>query len=277
MKKTLLSLLTLLISSCASDEFSTNDAINNENDTLLGTWVLKSLNTTYDINTNEVLGVSTITSTIFISDSNSGLKLHRCTSYLNPFVEPLELIEEDGFLDYAQYPGEGYTISETKELIREYNYTYGNTRINYKETLTRSSVDIDTGRGMLSITGPLNNENQNHVCLEQTIWENEDVHRYRLSIPMDTGYIELTLDLNQPVTVSDYQYNEFSINQQTLLYFDVSSNSDLFINTVGSNTLSPSVADLTVTMSTANTIKGNYSFIGQDDGSYNGSFELAPY
>jgi len=263
-----------LLSACTVEENSDQQT----NTTLTGTWISSSVNTSYD-NSNVLVGSETTYSTLYFTESNADIQLSSCEDYSNPQIAPSFLQKNNGVLSFINVSDTPFTIVSTTELTREYEITYSFGKILYNQTLTKTSSTIDLSRGSLQLNGPLSGNNQNHACLVQSFNSAPSQNnRQQISIPFDNRDLRLDVELTHFLTVGNYIYDANERGNSPVLYsFDVSSNSDVFWNTINSSSLSPTQAEFQISSVGSNLITGTFSFIGQDSGNYTGSFNFVPY
>lgn len=264
----------ILLTACATEE-NDNQQTSSK---LTGTWVSTSVSTAYD-NSNLLIGSETTYSTFYFTESNSDIQMSSCEDYSNPEITPAFLQKNSDILSFVNVSDTQFSIVNTTELTREYEVTHSFGKTLYNQTLTKISSAIDLSRGSFELNGQLSESNQTHVCLEQSFSSGlgQD-NRQQISVPFDNRYLSLNLSLTELLTVGNYQYdvNE-AVNSPVLYSFNVSSNADMFLNTIGTNTLSLSQAILQVTSVADGIIEGSFSFVSQNSGSYTGSFSFVSY
>jgi len=273
----LLFLCFTLAASCATED-AEDETEEEKTESLNGTWLVKSVDTSYDLTSDLKTGANTAYSTLFITESETDISVISCTHSLSSTRIPLILIKDNDTLTFESYPSESFTIISNSELTRQYEETFSSNRIVYEQTFTKISSTLDYDRGSLQLNGPISADNSTQVCLQQIVHENNAIYRFDVSIPLDNEFVTFSTGSTQFLSVGNYQYDFYSSDPSPVLFsFDVSSNADIFWSNISSNTLGPDYADLEITTSQANFVDGNFSFISQVGGNYTGTFSFVPF
>lgn len=171
-----------------------------------------------------------------MEDTDRGVKYSRCVDYGD--APHYGVKAEKHF--YMSTSDNGYSLQADGSLVQttyiSYDYRPG---FNYTSiaTLRKESNDVSIDNGTFVINGPITNAEYNHVCLWHAYANIGDRTTTEILVPFDDDSLSLRLELQGEIFPGTYAYAQRYDESQVRL--DVMSNSTLYWNLAGSNTLSP--------------------------------------
>ena len=134
------------------------------------------------------------------------------------------------------------------------------------ETLVKVSNEILIDDGDLSLSGNIQVDEQDRVCFLKAYSPAFDRSQYSITVPYEDYLLQFSLKFAGDLPGGEYQYENVHVSHDV----DISVIAEF-------NSIAAS--DVTINIETSNEFKaaGNFLFIGLDDGSYNGSFEMLLY
>jgi len=278
--KYIMRVLALLLSLCfisgcgsGSDDGTEVDLVSLNDIDLTGTWGFISERRTTKISTGEYLSSYFFTRTIIFDDNKDGVEYSYCwdygeessngiktdkSLYLSTRDETYKL-QKDGTLQSIIYGEDEYEPGFTFETIT---------------TLSRISDETLLDNGTFILNGPISVEEYSHICVARQFSNIGTYRSSHLLTRYGDSVMELRLDMQGEVNAGQYQYEYRYSAGYKPLQLGVTSEASEFWAEVNSNTLSP--GDVTVNISEISEARlmGTFDFIGQDDGSYSGEFEI---
>lgn len=283
MKRSLSAALILVLAGCGSDKSEDdqdNSTPGNGNPVpktinLSGTW----LKSTEDRRTRIDTGIyESSYFTIFkhlMDDTVTGVQFERCWEYGEPF--PLVGVKtSDRFYTFPGSPSDpGYAIHSESLLTRvttfepawDPGYSYESI-----ETLTKISDSIEIDNGTFILNGPISVAEFNHACVWLATDDPVELQTLEFLAPYTDDSISFHFQFKGGITVGTYHYDELRFADEVVL--DVFSNATAFMNTVGSNALSPTDVTVNITEATPDRLAGSFAFLGMDNQRYTGEFDI---
>lgn len=264
-----------LISGCSSDNSDVTkvEEIALTDIDLTGTWEFVTETRTTKISTGEYLQSDFYTGTMLFDDNENGVQFNECHDYGGAASYG---IKTDKNL-YLHIWDDGYKLLKDGRLQKisasenEYQPGFSFETIT---TLSKISEEILLDSGTLILNGPVSVEEYNHVCLSQ-YYSNIGVSKsVELFARYGDSYLSLRLDMVDEISAGQYQYEYRYNGIHKPLLLDVYSGASEFDAVVNSNTLSPGDVTINVSEISEERLMGSFDFIGQDDGSYSGEFEV---
>ena len=273
MKTIILFILAFTIAACTSQQ--SNDAVStslSETD-LSGTWKYLRETKTYNISTNEYLYSDFLEYTMIISDSGGGVSYQSCWRYGDSSITA---VKTDEYL-YLDINSDGYSQGSNGELSRTMLVDNPNSQTNelrVTETLTKLSSNVQLDSGKFVLNGAITNIEDNHVCLFKSSNSLNSNESLEIVVPFYDSTLSVRLRSTERLVPGTYQYEQSSNN---IVYgFNVSSNSSIFWNQIGTNGLFPDRATISITESSVDIYSGTFSFVGIDNENYSGEFIIDP-
>jgi hypothetical protein len=267
--------ITLLLSACgsgSSGEISENDSLSLNELDLSGTWKSVTETRIIEKSTGEYLSSLFTQNTVLFEETENGVLVSECQDY--GYDDHYGTKSDDRFYIYSTL--NGHTLQENGSLSQvtteEYDYSPG---FIYESTntLSRISDDIVLDNGTLVLNGPVSVEEYSHVCLWQ-VSDSVGVSRtVELQARYGGSYLSLRLEIEGDVVAGVYQYDDRSVTDSEVL-LDVASNAIEFWDIVDSNGLDARNVTVNISDVAGNRMLGSFEFTGQDDGLYDGEFEI---
>ena len=145
---------------------------------------------------------------------------------------------------------------------------------NKKQSLVKLSSSVMTDQGSFALNGPVSMYEQNRVCLGRAYSSVSDIEYFHLYIPLEDIYVEFVAGFDTRPQPGVLTFDRQNPEETMVNRFDVFSNAESFVSTVGSNTLSPDNVELVITESSAEVLSGTFTFSGQDNQNYSGEFYI---
>jgi len=265
---------TTILSACEHESDDVNISNLLEQD-LTGTWLVNTAAEVYDVSSGDYLHTFFEARVYIFQDSGQFIEVSQCSNFGE--IDSLGTKTTDSF-DFDSFGEVVFTRTENGQLVRviEYEVPYNpDLFVKQRGTLSKISNNITTDNGALELIGPISVVEDNNVCVAQNIFSTGDNSTYYIIVPFDTGNISLQFTVKAPFAVGHHEFVKFS-DVGVFSGFGISSSSDEFLLTVGTDSLFPDFADIEITDVSSDNIGGNFSFIGIDGGNYSGTFQLAP-
>jgi hypothetical protein len=264
-----------LISGCSSDKSAVKkvDEIDLTDIDLTGTWEFITETRTTKISTGEYLQSDFYTGTMLFDDNENGVQFNECHDYGGAASYGIKTKKNL----YLHIWDDGYKLLKGGRLQKishsenEYQPGFSFETIT---TLSKISEEILLDSGALILNGAVSVEEYSHVCLSQ-YYSNIGVSKsLELFARYGDSYLSFRLDMMDEISAGQYQYEYRYNGSHKPLLLDVYSGASEFDAVVNSNTLSPRDVTINVFEISEERLMGSFDFIGQDDSSYSGEFEV---
>jgi hypothetical protein len=267
--------VTFLLSACSSGgsgESPGNDSLSLNELDLSGTWKSVTETRIIEKSTGEYISSLFTQNTVLFEETENGVLVSECQDY--GYNGHYGTKSDDRFYIYPTL--NGHTLQENGTLSQvtteEYDYSPG---FIYESTNTLSKISdgIELDNGTLVLNGPISVEEYSHVCLWQ-ISSSVGVSRsVELSVRYGDSYLSLQIDMEGDVVAGVYQYEDRSVTDSEVI-LDVGSNAAEFLDLIDSNALDARNVTVNISDVTGSRILGSFEFTGQNDGLYDGEFEV---
>lgn len=273
--------LTCFLVACNSDsskESQNSTAISFDELNLTGTWEI--LTETRKVRTDNAaeVSISYRRNTYIFEDTIYGVEYNNCYEYGN-FHKGFG-VKSDNLFYMSTYDSAevGFSAVDENQLQRVFTsedesspgFTFYET-----QTLTRISVNPELDNGSFVLNGPVTVAEYDHICLEESYTLLGNIYTVNLNMPFDDDALSIYLRFIGDIKVGSYSYEDYSDTEAVDL--DISSNSNVFWDVIGSNTLAPNNVTIDITEVTSSKMVGNFILTGQDEGQYSGEFEVDLY
>ena len=241
---------------------------------LSGTWRHTLIDEYFDNSTDVSLGSRFLTASLIFDDAPTGSVYSECRKY---GLIQHSVTKTETSLSLATHPVDFSVIAdnilETAAILSFESMPPGQT-VMRRYRLEKLTDDVDLDQGDLTLSGPINITETDHVCGGGSYSDVSDVITYDLIIPYDNSIVQMRLELSTgQLSTGVHNYTKFNAGAE-IFSFWISSNSVNFVSSTGSNVLAPDAATITITESTASIITGTFSFIGPGAETYTGSFSI---
>jgi len=239
---------------------------------LTGTWISINEDRTYKTDTDEYLFSSFSEGRFVLEDTAQGIRIDRCEQYGSIHSNYGVKTEKRVYLVINEG---GYILQSDGSLTRTFRYESEwepGFYFNKTSTFRRLSRGVEVNSGMFILRGPINIEQQTHVCVRKTYYNYGNRREFALTIPFDNEALDLSLTFVGEISEGRYTYEDYRTAEAVRI--DIHSSANQFNEVVESNTLDPRDVTINITEFSDERLSGTFSLTGQDDGLYSGEFDM---
>ena len=269
MKIIIISILITILTACGG-----GDSNQNTDSNMSGTWRHTQVHRYHNVETNEYLYTNFIETTLIVTEEIDEINYSSCWEYGTNAHFAIKTDDyfyiNNGTTAFTRNKDGSYSTQEETNI--QYSWMPA-TYFNAHTTLSKISNDIVIDKGLLVLTGPVAVTEYNHACLSRQYSNISDRETYDLTVPYDDSYLYIRLDLMSKPEVGPFNYIEYK-EGASIFGFDIISPATAFWDTVGSNILNITTANINIIESSNSILSGTYSFIANNNENYSGEFQM---
>jgi len=273
MKYLLLLSISFILLGCGSDQGISEEQPHSLQETdLTGTWVMTNEVRRTNVITGEYLSSEYFEYRYIMEENDNGVNFNKCWEYGGFKVLTGVKTSQHFYMFLAE---SGFALSsdgvlkQVSSLERSWEPDFNFESV---KTLRKLSDGIEIDSGSFILNGPVSVEEYDHVCAWQ-VYSNVGSRRtLEIIVPYGSTHLSLHFLLIGEIPTGEYYYAD-SWEAESII-IDVLSNDSLFRDQRGTNTLSPDNVTINIVESNDEKMVGTFAFMGQDNGSYNGQFEI---
>ena len=273
MKHILLLSLFFSLLGCGSGQSVNSETSNSLQETdLTGTWVMVNEIRRMNAITGEYLSSKYVEYRYVMEEKENGVVFNKCWDY-GGGNESIGVKVNDYF--YMDFSDVGLSLNNEGELKHVSSFEKSSepdSTFQSVKTLRKISDNVQIDSGSYILNGPVSIEEYEHVCVWQVRSNVESTRTVQMIVPYGNTQITLHFWLIGSIQTGEYYYNDSS--ESEAIEIDIISNDRSFSDQVGTNSLWPQNVSINITESSDLKMTGTFAFIGQDNGSYNGQFEV---
>lgn len=260
------------LSACSQDDDSSPSLLERD---LSGTWLSTQETRYYNKETGDYLFSEFFDITIVLADQGSTVQTSSCYDYgINLPVPGVKTASR--FYMYVNQ--NGYSQTPNGDLVREtaveddpYSATLQQQKVT---TLSQLSPDVLLDNGSLSVSGIIQANEADQVCVLHIYNNLNDNESYDIIIPYDDDILSLRISTSSRLAPGAYNFDRDTA-QNEIYRFNFSSSSTIFWDMFSSNVIQPSTATVNISSAGSNSYTGDFAFTDNGN-SYSGNFEISP-